>query len=762
MSDQVPQLHRGIGGTEGVAAIPRDRPAREGGGAERGVGSRLARVFRLRDWGVRSRLVALVLVLVPAAAAAVLGGAQVTGSVRAASAYAEARDLAGLAERVSALTHELAAERDRTAWHIALGRPQDRLADVQAQMARTDTEAARVRDTGNAVAAGLTGRARGEVERLLSGLAGLGALRQRALSGGLLDDAAFSQYSLVIRDLASVYDEVGRAAGDDEMVRRAAVLTALARIKEHLSAQRGQVAVVLVAGRFEQEQFKRFLGEMAGEESERRAYAAEATAEERRALDEIIAGPVADRALLLRETVLTRAGAGQELKGLDTAESDDAALWYEAMTAVVDRAREIERGQTAALAARAAALYDAERERALRAAGLAGLLLLAVLLITALVARSLARPLRRLRAEALVVAGHRLPGVVRRMREAGEGHEPVPAEDAPPIGVRSRDEIGDVARAFDEVHREAVRLAGDEARLRADVNAMFVNLSRRGQTLAERQLTLVERLERGERDDKRLADLSALDHLAVRMRRTSENLLILAGREAVRRRTRPVSLMDVVRAAVSQVEDEGRVQGRVHEEVAIAGQAGGDIVHLLAELVENALAFSPRDTKVVVMADRVDGGGIMLSVADRGIGMSQEEIEQANDRLARPPAVDVSASRRMGLFVVGRLAARHGVRVRLRRQETGGMIAMALIPPSLILPAQAAGRPVHRPGPPNVHRPVPPEAQRPVPPEAHRPVPPEAHRPVPPEAHRPVPPEAHRPVPPEAHRPVPPEAHRPV
>ena len=263
--------------------------------------------------------------------------------------------------------------------------------------------------------------------------------------------------------------------------------------------------------------------------------------------------------------------------------------------------REVEKRYAQDIVVRSQELGNAEQSRALLiAAAVAGLLLI-VLLITTGVARSLVRPLQRLRREALEVAGERLPAYVQQVRESRDGEL---LAEVPSIGVTSRDEIGEVARAFDEVHREAVRLAGDEARLRNTVNAMFVNLSRRSQTLVERQLTLVERLERGERDDQRLADLFKLDHLATRMRRNSENLLVLAGQEVARRWRQPVELMDVVRASLSEVENYERVVTRVHSEVAVTGPAVSDVVHLLAELVENAVSFSSRDNKVVVSSSR--------------------------------------------------------------------------------------------------------------------------------------------------------------
>ncbi|MEO3889807.1 ATP-binding protein [Nonomuraea sp. B5E05] len=261
-----------------------------------------------------------------------------------------------------------------------------------------------------------------------------------------------------------------------------------------------------------------------------------------------------------------------------------------------------------------------------------------------------------------------------------------------PIGVDSRDEIGEVARAFDEVHREAIRLAGEESRLRANVNAMFVNLSRRSQTLVQRQFQIIGGLGQGERDERRLAGLFTLDHLATRMRRNNDNLLVLAGQDAPRRWNEPVGLADVVRAALSEVEGAERVAVRLADGVAVSGQAVNDIVHLLAELIENALAFSPYETRVTVSTGTAESGGLMLSIDDTGIGMTRDELEQANARLARAPTVDVSVSRRMGLFVVARLARRHGVRVRLR-SHAAGLTAIVLLPGSLLHSHLGPGHP---------------------------------------------------------------------
>ena len=215
--------------------------------------------------------------------------------------------------------------------------------------------------------------------------------------------------------------------------------------------------------------------------------------------------------------------------------------------------------------------------------------LIVVLMITIVVARSMVRPLRKLRTGALEVAGLRLPETVRRMSETdGEGV----SLEVEPIDVDSSDEIGEVARAFDQVHREALRLAANEAALRGNVNAMFVNLSRRSQSLVERQIRLIDDLEQGEQDPERLSSLFQMDHLATRMRRNSENLLVLAGHDESRRWNQPVALVDVLRAALSEIEQYERVTLNVQPGIAVRGQAVSDVVHLTAELVENATSFS--------------------------------------------------------------------------------------------------------------------------------------------------------------------------
>ena len=307
------------------------------------------------------------------------------------------------------------------------------------------------------------------------------------------------------------------------------------------------------------------------------------------------------------------------------------------------------------------------------------LVLALVVVATALVGRSMVRPLRRLQASALDVAARRLPAAVQQISETGEA-----PPDPEPIDVGSTDEIGAVARAFDQVHREALRLATNEAALRGNVSAIFVNLSRRSQSLVQRQIRLIDDLEQGEQDPERLSSLFQMDHLATRMRRNSENLLVLAGHEESRRWNEPLALVDVLRASLSEIEHYERVTLDVQPGIVVRGQVVSDVVHLTAELVENATSFSAVETPVTIAGHLLSSGGALLEITDQGVGMGAEEMAHANWRLDNPPVVDVAISRRMGLFVVARLAARHGIRVRLRSADSVGLIALVWLPDEAI------------------------------------------------------------------------------
>ena len=320
--------------------------------------------------------------------------------------------------------------------------------------------------------------------------------------------------------------------------------------------------------------------------------------------------------------------------------------------------------------------------------------ILAVGLCSALILiRSVLRPLRQLRTGAVELTEVWLPDALRDIslghisRTDGKGR-PLAVKA---VGVSALDEIGDVARAFDQVQGEVLRLADNEAGLRGKLSEMFTELSGRGQTLMEHQLRLIDELGQTELDAGRRASLVTMNHLATRMRRYSQNLLVLAGHELPGRWNRPVMLVDVIRAAVAQTGEYERVSVSVQPDIAVSGPAVIDVVHLIAELAENAASLSAADTPVDISGRALVTGGVLVEVTDQGVGMNPEMMAQANWRLENPPPVDVAVSRNMGLFVVGKLAMRHGVKVRLQPAATGGLTALVWLPDAVIVPPEAGG-----------------------------------------------------------------------
>jgi signal transduction histidine kinase len=315
-----------------------------------------------------------------------------------------------------------------------------------------------------------------------------------------------------------------------------------------------------------------------------------------------------------------------------------------------------------------------------------GVVMILVLVLAAwftmVTARSVLQPLYRLRTRALETVGARRPDAARRIGE-NEG-ENAPS-DGDSVDVDSPDEIGDVARAVKAMRAELLRMAANEAALHGKLDVMFVNLSNRSKSLVERQIRLIESLEHSERDRDRLAYLSRMNRIATRMHRNSQNLLVLAGHELSSGWNQPMPLMNVIRAAVSEVEESERVSLHPQPDIAVSGPVVNDAVHLLAELTENATSFSAVDMPVEISGYLSNSGGVVIGITDRGVGMSANELAHANWRLENPPAADIDVPKWIGVFVVARLAARHGIRVRLQQAEFGGLTALVWLPDEVII-----------------------------------------------------------------------------
>jgi len=631
--------------------------------------------FGLKNWRVRSRLAALI--LVPTAVGVVLAGTRVVDSVDGVAVYQRTAAAAEYSGGLRDLAQALGLERDRGAWASFQPTNKSLKDSSDTQQKTVDALVRKVRREVQAIDDSYGARIVEAAKSVTYQLDGLPELR------ALPDINRMERYSFMIAPLLRLHEELALVSDDPEIAGNTRALSDLAYAKEEVSKQRAR----LLAGYYAPtlitpQEIEKFIASRSRMDEYQADFGVESTPENAQLLAAALIDERVHRAELTKARVIVLAG-NPARTGRLLSDFDEVKQWFSDNAAVIDQMRKVENKVAGDVVTRARSLEDAEQRNAIITAGLILLLLLLVLGLTVVIARSMVMPLRRLRTEALEVAGFRLPETVRRLRVSGATREP----DIDPISIDTSDEIGEVAKAFDEVQRQAVRLASEESELRSNISAMFVNLSRRTQTLVERQISLIDGLEKGEEDGRRLADLFKLDHLATRMRRNSENLLVLAGHEPTRRRSQPAKLVDVVRASLSEVEDYERVQVKVHRTVSVAGSAANDIVHLVAELLENAIQFSPRTSQVVVSSSVIEDGGALLAVSDSGIGMTHEELVETNRRLADPPVVDVSVSRRMGLFVVGRLALRHGIRVQLRPQEGGGLVAMVLFPPALVVQA---------------------------------------------------------------------------
>jgi signal transduction histidine kinase len=327
------------------------------------------------------------------------------------------------------------------------------------------------------------------------------------------------------------------------------------------------------------------------------------------------------------------------------------------------------------------------------AGGLGLLAVILSILVSIVIGRGLIRELGTLRQSALELANKRLPDVVQRL---AAGQDVDVSADAPELPATS-DEIGQVRQAFAAVQQTAVEAAVGQARLRQGISDIFRNLARRSQSLLHRQLALLDAMERRAREPEELEDLFRIDHLTTRMRRHAESLIILSGDAPARAWRRPVPFVDVLRAAVAEVEDYTRIKVTANTRAAISGPTVADVIHLVAELAENAVVFSPPNTPVLITGDVV-GRGFAVEIEDRGLGLSDERRAELNDLLENPPPFDLSGSDQLGLFVASQLAKKHDIKISLRGSPYGGTTAIVLIPNTLVVSEESYQQDATDPG----------------------------------------------------------------
>lgn len=716
----------------------------------------------LSNWPVATRLAAVF--AVASVTGLVFGGLRVSGAVNTADAYGRTAQLAILGEQVTSLTQALENERDVYAGVAAYGVLQADAkangaapsvtgpigtalsranAGLRAAEAKTNVQAQRTTALASAIGSAFPASVQAKAETAVTTISGIPALRN-ALAGQS-PSAVISSYSTSLTDLFALNDEITSGSGDPVLADQVRALGALSRAKDQVSQQRAILYSAFVevsvndAGGGKQAPSNtvgaQALNDAGGDsalttaQGLQLAYLTDFDNAASPALANsyltTVAGQADNNASLIENFVSQPSDPRQTFEhlgdqaSLGFSKGTVASTWYADATTVISQMRSVEGTLVSAIVARSQHLEQQATDSAIVTAAVTGGAVLLVLIATALVGRTLVNPLRRLQADALEIAMSRLPARVAAAA-AGTG-SPEASAMVEPIGVRSTDEIGRVARAFDQVHAEAVRLAGTEAQLRGSLNAMFISLSRRSVPLIERLSRMIDSMEQGEGDPDQLANLFAMDHLVTRMRRNSENLLVLAGEDPVRKWTDAVPLTDVARAAAAEIEQYNRVALAVQPGIVVSGQAAADVVHLLAELIENATLFSPQSTPVRVTVMELGSGGVLMEVRDEGVGISDGRLTEMNYRLDHPPVVDVSISRHMGLYAVARLAARHGIRVKLRPGAPQGLSALVWLPGHLAKRAPVPG-PAAQPRPAAArseagHRrdgPLPPSGGRPV------------------------------------------------
>ncbi|GAA2599692.1 nitrate- and nitrite sensing domain-containing protein [Streptomyces roseoviolaceus] len=500
-------------------------------------------------------------------------------------------------------------------------------------------------------------------------------------------------YSRYTRTISAAFGAGGALTGiqDADLGSDARVLLEFARAAEALAQEDTVLASARLSGTLTGERLRLFTGAVDLRRTLTESAVADLRGTERSAWN-ALADSSAYAGLGDAEDRILARGPGAR-----AVEAAPESTWNTAHTRVQHGMRAIEDDAARGVAKRA----DPFTRGLLTPAGAAVLLGLAAvaasLVISVRIGRGLVVELVSLRNSALEIARRKLPEAMRRLR-AGEEID-VRAE-APP-GPLAQDEAGQVAEALGTVHRAALRAAVERAELASGISGVFVNLARRSQTLVHRQLSLLDSMERRSDDPNELSDLFRLDHLTTRMRRHAESLIILSGAAPGRAWRMPVVLTNVVRAAVSEVEDYARVEVRQLPEAAVIGTAVADLTHLLAEIIENAAQFSPPHTRVRVTGEPV-GNGYAVEIEDRGLGMGQETLAEANRRIAQSEALDLFDSDRLGLFVVSRLAARHDVKVHLKTSPYGGTTAVVLLPTALLhtgATERSPGEAVHPPQP---------------------------------------------------------------
>ncbi|MFD5347770.1 nitrate- and nitrite sensing domain-containing protein, partial [Streptomyces anulatus] len=631
--------------------------------------------MRFRGKSIRRKIVALLLVPLVSLTGLWVFATYITGR--------QADELMSAGSIVEKVGHPLEdavravqAERRQTLVFLADPRASDALPVLMGQRATTDRIVGEVRENAREqdVREALTASDAGRLDAILSAVDGLDALRESVEKRTISRAKALDFYNGLV-DPSYRFLNGLHTLENVSMDKQMRALVGVSRAREILSREDALIASGLIAGRFTTSELRQISGLVAQRELLYEVSLENLPTAERRRVEQFWGSPDTEP-LRTAEDALIAAGPTKRPGAVD------ADRWEESAVPVLDRLA----GDATEMGNRFQDRAEPAAYRVLAQAGIAGVLGFLALIISVFVSvrigRELVRDLSRLRKDAHEVSGVRLPSVMRRLA-AGEQ---VDVETEAPHLSYEPDEIGQVGQALNTLQRAAVEAAVKQADMRRGVSEVFVNLARRNQVLLHRQLTLLDAMERRTENGDELADLFRLDHLTTRMRRHAEGLVILSGAAPSRQWRKPIQLMDVVRAAVAEVEDYERIEVRRLARIGVGGPAVADLTHLIAELLENATVFSPPHTAVQVHGERVSNG-FTLEIHDRGLGMAPEILLDANLRLAETPDFELSDTDRLGLFVVSRLAQRQNVRVSLQKSPYGGTTAVVFIPAALLTDA---------------------------------------------------------------------------
>ncbi|MFC9391391.1 nitrate- and nitrite sensing domain-containing protein [Streptomyces venezuelae] len=646
------------------------------------TGAELGEAMRFRGKSIRRKIVALL--LVPLVSLTGLWGFATVLTGREAD---QLLDVGYIVDKVGYPLEDTARviqlERRQSLIYLADPRGSGTLGALQETRRATDRQIARIR--ANATDPGVREEMRPvtaqKLTSLLDALEGIASLRRSVEKRDIGRMQALEFYNRLVDPCYSFLITL-HALENVEMDKQGRALVGVTRARELLSREDALVLSALVADRVTAQEIRAISDLVAKREQFYEVNLELLPTAERDRFEKYWTSPDS-QPLRTAENAIIEAGP------TDSPRAVTAAYWQDNASPVLD---DLARENTAAGDRYQDRVQPAAYSVLLKA-GVAGVLgflaLLASIVISVRIGRDLVRDLRRLQKEAQEVSGVRLPSVMRRL---AAGEQVDVGTEVPQLGY-GQDEVGQVGQALNTLQRAAVEAAVKQSELRRGVSEVFVNLARRNQVLLHRQLTLLDTMERRTEDTDELADLFRLDHLTTRMRRHAEGLVILSGAAPSRQWRKPVQLMDVVRAAVAEVEDYERIEVRRLPRLGVGGPAVADLTHLIAELLENATVFSPPHTAVQVLGERV-ANGFTLEIHDRGLGMNPDALLDANLRLAETPEFELSDTDRLGLFVVSRLAQRQNVRVSLQTSPYGGTTAVVFIPAALLTDApetQGAG-----------------------------------------------------------------------